>query len=62
MSSVLGTHPTTAAAGGGRETSNGYGMIPWMANADGMHAATIDEFAKQFDMPNHVNQPFENGV
>ncbi|MCB1130880.1 MAG: alpha-L-fucosidase [Verrucomicrobiae bacterium] len=41
---------------------NGYGMTAGVPNADGSRAATIDELADSFDVPNYVNQLVEAGV
>jgi len=43
-------------------TWNGYGMTAGLPNADGSRAATIDELADGFDVPNYVNQLVEAGV
>lgn len=41
---------------------NGYGMTAGQPNADGSRAATIDELADRFDVPNYVDQLVEAGV
>jgi len=41
---------------------NGYGMTAGVPKADGTRAATIDEFADGFDVPNYVNQLVEVGA
>jgi alpha-L-fucosidase len=41
---------------------NGYGMAPGWPNADGSHAANIDEFAEILDVPNYVDQLVKAGV
>ena len=41
---------------------NGYGRAAGWANADGSHAATIDELAENLDVPNYVAQLEKAGV
>lgn len=41
---------------------NGYGMTAGMPNADGSRAATIDDLADRFDVPNYVNQLVDAGA